>query len=65
MFHNHPIVYIMDHKLKSDTSLCAVMDKPEYSTKKYLSLNSADNIINCIMGQKKTYQYTHMKYIED
>ena len=39
MFYNHPIVYIMDHKLKSFLipSLCAVMDKSEFNMKKYLS----------------------------
>ena len=39
LFYNHPIVYIMDPKLKSllIPSLCAVMDNSEPNIKKYLS----------------------------
>ncbi len=43
MLYNHPIVYIMDPKLKSILipTLCSVMDQCEPNMKKYLSENSA------------------------
>lgn len=64
MLYNHPIVYIMDPKLKSILipTLCSVMDQSQPNMKKYLSENSAENIINYVLNQKKRYE--EIKQIE-